>query len=134
MNWFDSHCHLKGFFNKGILEEILSRARENGVSRMAAIGTSSKDWKLYEDLSVKYKGEIFHSVGLHPCYVNENYEEELEIMKQFTDQPNSPAAIGEIGLDYFHLPKEKNEAENIIKIQKIALISLKILLIMEKIY
>ena len=44
----------------------------------------------------------------------------LEIMKQFTDQPNSPAAIGEIGLDYFHLPKEKNEAENIIKIQKIA--------------
>ena len=74
MNCFDSHCHLKGFFNKGILEEILSRARENGVSRMAAIGTSSRDWKLYEDLSVKYKGEIFHSVGLHPCYVNDRFD------------------------------------------------------------
>lgn len=120
MNWFDSHCHLKGFLNKGILEEVLLRAEEKGVSRMMAIGTSSGDWEIYKNLAKEYRAKIFYSVGLHPCYVNENYEEELEIMKQFIDQPNSPAAIGEIGLDYFHLPKEKNEAENIIKIQKIA--------------
>ena len=108
MNWFDSHCHLKGFLNKGILEEVLLRAEEKGVSRMMAIGTSSGDWEIYKNLAKEYRAKIFYSVGLHPCYVNENYEEELEIMKQFTDQSNSPAAIGEIGLDYFHLPKEKN--------------------------
>ena len=120
MNWFDSHCHLKGFFDKGILEEILSRAKENGVSRMAAIGTSSKDWKLYEDLSVKYKGEIFHSVGLHPCYVNDSFEEEIEKLEIFLKSPSPPIALGEIGLDYFHLPKEVDEIKNIVELQKIA--------------
>lgn len=123
MNWFDSHCHLKGFFNKGNLDEILSRARKNKVSRMTAIGTSSKDWKLYEDLSVKYKGEIFHSVGLHPCYVDDRFEVEIEKMKGSLESNNYPVAVGEIGLDYFHLPKEADEIKKIVELQKIAFAS-----------
>lgn len=120
MNWFDSHCHLKGFLNKGILEEIFLRAEEKKVSRMMAIGTSSGDWEIYKNLNKEYRAKIFYSVGLHPCYVDGNYEEELETVKQFLDLPNPPMAVGEIGLDYFHLPKETVEAEKIMKIQKIA--------------
>lgn len=120
MNWFDSHCHFKGYFNKGILEEILFRAEENGVSRMTAIGTSSDDWETYKNLSEKNRAKIFYSVGLHPCYVNEDFEEEIEKIEPFLKSSHSPVALGEIGLDYFHLPKNQNEAEKNIKIQKIA--------------
>ena len=120
MNWFDSHCHLKGYFNKGILEEILFRADENGVSRMTAIGTSSNDWETYKNLSEQYRAKIFYSVGLHPCYVNEGFEDEIEKIEPFLKSVNPPVALGEIGLDYFHLPKSQSEAERNIKIQKIA--------------
>ena len=120
MNWFDSHCHLKGFFNKGILEEILSRADESGVSRMVSVGTSSEDWELYQNLSKNYEGKIFHSIGLHPCHVNECFEEEIEKMKLFLKSNNQPVALGEIGLDYFHLPKKLDEIEKIVEFQKAA--------------
>ena len=122
MNWFDSHCHLKGYFNKGILEEILFRADENGVSRMTAIGTSSNDWETYKNLSEQYRAKIFYSVGLHPCYVNEGFEEEIEKIEPFLKSTSPPVALGEIGLDYFHLPKSQIEAERNIKIQKIAFV------------
>mgnify|MGYP001605135779 FL=1 len=120
MNWFDSHCHLKGFKDKGIVEEILRRAEENGVSRMTAVGTSSDDWEIYKNLSKQYRDKIFYSVGLHPCYVNEGYEIEIEKIESYLGSETSPVAFGEIGLDYFHLPKNHNDALSIIRNQKIA--------------
>jgi len=118
MNWFDSHCHLKGFKNKGNLEEILRRAEENGVSRMTAVGTSNDDWEIYKNLSEQYRDKIFYSVGLHPCYVNEGYENVIEKIESYLGSGSPPVALGEIGLDYFHLPKNHNEALSIIKNQK----------------
>ena len=120
MNWFDSHCHIKGFKNKGNLEEILRRAEENGVSRMTAVGTSNDDWEIYKNLSEQYRDKIFYSVGLHPCYVNEGHEIVIEKIETYLGSGSPPVAIGEIGLDYFHLPKNHNEALSIIKNQKIA--------------
>ena len=33
MSWFDSHCHLQGFWEKGDLGETLDRAKEMGVRK-----------------------------------------------------------------------------------------------------
>lgn len=120
MNWFDSHCHLEGFLKKGIVEQVLSRAKLNFVTRMTVIGTSSKDWTLYKNISLQYKSEVYYSIGLHPCYVAEGFETEIEQLEPFLFEYNKPVAIGEIGLDYFHLPKEKSEAERLVKLQKLA--------------
>jgi TatD DNase family protein len=106
--------------NKGRLEEILSRAKENGISRMAAIGTSSEDWNLYKGLSKQYREIIYYTVGLHPCYVDENFEQEVGKLEIFLKSDNAPIALGEIGLDYFHLPKGLNEIKKIVNLQKIA--------------
>ena len=106
--------------NKGRLEEILSRAKENGISRMAAIGTSSEDWNLYKGLSKQYMEIIYYTVGLHPCYVDENFEQEVGKLEIFLKSDNAPIALGEIGLDYFHLPKGLNEIKKIVNLQKIA--------------
>ena len=105
-----------------MLEEILSRAKENGVSRMAAIGTSSEDWNLYEGLSKQFKGIIYYSVGLHPCYVDENFEQEIEKLEIFLKSDNEPIALGEMGLDYFHLPKQESQGSRIRELQKIAFV------------
>ena len=39
-------------------------------------------------------------MGLHPCYVKENYQEELTIVKDWLSKRKF-AAVGEIGLDFF---------------------------------
>ncbi len=120
MKWFDSHCHLQNFFKKRNLEEIFSRSEKNNVSKMTAVGTSLDDWSFYKDLSQKFTNKVYYSVGLHPCYVKENFEEEIFSISEFLISDHRPVAIGEVGLDYYHLPKDKSLANRVIENQKVA--------------
>lgn len=107
----DSHCHLETFAKRGDLDQVLNEASLAGVTRMIAVGTSSEDWELYHQMAYRYYGRIYHSVGLHPCHVDENWESEIEKLEKrlsFGDS-SAPVALGEIGLDYFHLPKNDPE-------------------------
>ena len=52
MKLIDSHCHLKPFYEKGELDNILSNANKTGVFKMLTVGTHSEDWLTYKDLAV----------------------------------------------------------------------------------
>lgn len=110
----DSHCHLDRFFHKGALKAIMEDARAAGVDRMITVGTSEEDWPLYARLAEEFRGQIDYTVGLHPCHVEPDWESQIEKLETFFrgDGPR-PVAVGEIGLDYFHLPKNEIEAERI---------------------
>lgn len=111
MEWIDSHCHLDGYLNKGILPEVLERARASGVEQMIAIGTDLTDWSINYDLALKMPDRIAYTVGLHPCYVTEEWEGAVDQLEAYFSRPSLPVALGEIGLDYFHLPKEAKSSE-----------------------
>lgn len=49
-------------------------------------------------------------IGLHPCYVEADMEQQLGIMEQWLEK-RSFAAIGEIGLDFFHSTAYRMEQE-----------------------
>jgi len=110
MNWIDSHCHLEGFLNRGTLPEILEHSRDAGVSRLITIGTDPEDWKVNHDLSTKFSEEIHYTVGLHPNHVDGSWENYLADLSSYFTQETKPVAVGEIGLDYFRLPKEERKA------------------------
>ena len=110
MNWIDSHCHLEGFLNKGTLPDIVKRSREAGVSHLVAIGTDPEDWKVNHELATKFLGEVHYTIGLHPNHVDSSWENCLSDLPSFSIQETKPAGIGEIGLDYFRLPKEEAKA------------------------
>lgn len=118
MSWFDTHCHLQSFLRKDELEQILQRAEDAGVEKMVTVGTSKEDWTDYKDLAHQYPGKIYYSAGLHPGYVDENWTEQISGLKKCWDQSPAPVALGEIGLDYFRLPKDEEKAEKIIFWQK----------------
>lgn len=114
MHLIDSHCHLLGFRDKGELEPVLARAAEAGVRRMIAVGTSPKDWVPYREMHANHIGRIDYTVGLHPCYVDADWAEATSQVSTFFMPPHTPVALGEIGLDYFHLPKDPVQAGELI--------------------
>lgn len=114
----DTHTHLESFVRRGVLPDTMARAKEAGIGAMVAIGTSPEDWELYRGLAQEHAGVVHYSVGLHPCSVEADWESALAKVERFWSDgrgasANSavlPVALGEIGLDRFHLPKNDPEA------------------------
>jgi len=109
----DSHCHLEEFYKKGILPQVLKRAKNAGVEEMIVIGTSMKDWDLYAQLSNDYGGNVYYSVGLHPENVDEHWEAHIQQLGSYFALENRPIALGEIGLDFYRLPEDASQANKI---------------------
>jgi TatD DNase family protein len=121
----DTHTHLDSFVRAGALPAVLDRAGAAGVDAMVAIGTDTDDWTLYRDLARSHPGRIHFSVGLHPCSVGADWEVRVAQLEGFWSgarPPDSfhPVALGEVGLDRFHLPKDEVEAEQIFGWQQAA--------------
>ena len=107
MQLIDSHTHLESFDKRGETDAVLARAREAGVTRLVTIGTSTEDWARYRGLATRHAGVVFHTVGLHPCSVDDRWSEELAQLEAFWHGEGArPVALGECGLDRFHLPKD----------------------------
>src|SRR5690554_1549810 len=117
MSLIDSHCHLETFYRCDELGGVLERASLAGVGRVITVGTSTEDWSLYAGLAAKYPEQIAYTVGLHPCHVDENWEREVAALEAFWKTPLLPSALGEIGLDHFHLPKDPVQAERLKSMQ-----------------
>jgi TatD DNase family protein len=120
MTLIDTHTHLESFARNGELPAVLARARGADVKAMIAIGTEPEDWMLYRDLAREYANEIYFTIGLHPCSVDEGWEMAVTQIEAFWrgDAAPRPVGLGECGLDRFHLPKEAAAAEKILGWQR----------------
>jgi TatD DNase family protein len=100
MTIIDTHCHLYSEeFNDDIVE-VIERAQAIGVQRFYLPGIDSSAIESMLNLEEKYPGICYPMMGLHPCYVKENYKEELGIVKEWLDKRRF-VAVGEIGLDFY---------------------------------
>ncbi|GAB5558637.1 MAG: metal-dependent hydrolase [Synoicihabitans sp.] len=122
MSLIDSHTHLDSFARRGELPSILQRSAEVGVTRLITVGTASDDWTLCRDMAEQYSDQVAYTVGLHPCSVEGNWTEEVaQIAAFWRTKGLKPCALGECGLDRFHLPaKDPARAEQILAWQKAA--------------
>lgn len=120
MGLIDTHTHLDGYDRAGTLPAVLTRARAAGLDGMIAIGTGTDDWELNRGYARSNPGFVHYTVGLHPCSVEEGWENASAQMERFWSGDVKPAALGEIGLDRFHLPKEPAEAGKVFARQRAA--------------
>ena len=109
MHIIDSHCHLDGYIKNNELGTIIKNAKDASVNQMIAVGTKSADWSLYAQTASKHPGTIFYTVGLHPCYVTEQTKDTIDQLAPFFKSENKPIALGEIGLDHYHLPEDTSK-------------------------
>tara|TARA_R110002096_G_scaffold45372_9_gene121904 strand:- start:4975 stop:5784 length:810 start_codon:yes stop_codon:yes gene_type:complete len=107
----DTHAHLASSRFSEEIDDIVQRARQAGVKRIVSIACDLEDSQTNLNLAKQYE-EVSPTIGIHPLYVDEiNHANWLEELTKLGTS-NSVAAIGEIGLDYFHAPPgAKTEVE-----------------------
>lgn len=110
MRIFDSHAHYDDDRFDENRHEILSEVFSNGVERICNIGASLKTSRQSLELSQKYDN-IYASVGVHPSDAVRDMQNPAWLTELEDMYKNNPkvVAIGEIGLDYYWTPEEKEE-------------------------
>ena len=119
---FDTHCHLNFSAFDGILEKVISEAKNEGVEKFVAPGTDVETSKKAVEIAKKYEG-VYAAVGIHPHHVKEiqnsklktqNYNLKLKIkeIEKLLTEPKV-VAVGEIGLDRHIYQKTKYKDYNI---------------------
>ncbi|MBE49774.1 MAG: hydrolase TatD [Flammeovirgaceae bacterium] len=104
MNFIDTHAHIYFHQYEKDIDSVINNSLENLVNKilMPNINSSSIN-KLYK-ISDLYKNICYPMIGLHPCYVDEDYENELKKIKNHLNK-KKVIAIGEIGIDLYREKK-----------------------------
>lgn len=96
----DTHAHI---YDESLMAEAaaaLQRALEAKVDRIYMPNCDSATITPMMHLATEYPEHCFPMIGLHPCYVKENYQQELAQMQSWLEDKRI-VAVGEIGLDYY---------------------------------
>ena len=96
----DTHCHLYLDEFKNDIAEVIKRAENEGIHKFYLPAIDSAEIENMLLLETKFPGKCMAMMGLHPCYVKENYLKELAVVKDWLAKRKF-AAVGEIGLDFY---------------------------------
>jgi len=101
----DSHCHINHRQLRGDLPEVMARALAAQVTQLVAPATDLASCRDLLDLAQVHP-QIHPAMGIHPCDTDSvSGEAWIDDLRALAKTPGV-AAIGEIGLDYFHAPPE----------------------------
>lgn len=102
----DVHCHLEQEDYSNDRDYVIEKCREK-LKCVVSSAANYSDFKSALEIHKKYPDFVFLSLGLHPIYVKEITEAVVKrAMKFIKENKNEIVAIGEVGLDYYHV-KEK---------------------------
>ena len=113
----DTHTHLYSEQFENDIDEVVLRAKQNGIERfyLPAIDHSYTDRMLA--LEANYPNEMFAMMGLHPCSVHpDTLEMEMAHVKEWIDK-RPFKAIGEIGIDLYWEKAYLKEQQDAFKLQ-----------------
>ncbi len=94
----DSHCHLNFEPLNAGLEDVLQRARDNGVGHMLCVSVTLETFPEIRALAHD-RSNVFASVGVHPNET-EGHEPSVDDLVDLA-KDERVVAIGETGLDYY---------------------------------
>lgn len=100
MQWIDTHAHLYSKEFKQDRPQMITRALEAGVHKLLLPNIDSHSIEGMLALEKEYPGKCYAMMGLHPCYVDENVEKEMALVREWLAK-RPFTAVGEIGLDFY---------------------------------
>ncbi len=109
----DTHIHLDDERYKDDLNEVINRAKQNGVEKFI-IPAADPDTLMRAVRIAQEYDDVYFAVGVHP-YEAQKYDRAL--LEEYIVHPKC-VAVGECGLDYFRLPKDEDEIAKEKELQK----------------
>ena len=128
MRLFDSHTHAHFAAFEKDSKEVIERALASGVW-MVNIGTQKDTSRRAVEVAHEYKEGVYAAVGIHPLHTSRSHHDTDELgggeaAKAFTGRgeefnhdyylelarDTKTVAIGECGLDYYHVPATGTDA------------------------
>lgn len=97
--FIDTHAHLDSSDFDGDREEVINRARAQGVTRVINVSSSIAGCLRSLELAGRYEG-IYASIGVHPHEVKEIDQKAFGRIEGLVHSPKV-IAIGEVGLDFY---------------------------------
>ena len=105
----DSHCHLNFPDFKEDLDDVIDRARAEGVGVMQTICTKMSEFEDIHAIAQRYD-QVYCSVGVHPHEADKSPMVETAELLEAAKAPEV-IGIGETGLDYYyeHSPRKEQQ-------------------------
>ena len=100
MQFIDTHAHVYSEELLPDLNQVMENAIGSGVNKIFMPAIDSHTLEAMLSVERAFPENCFAMMGLHPCYVKENVQAELDIVAGQLSKRKFPA-IGEIGLDFY---------------------------------
>ncbi|MDB5008064.1 MAG: hydrolase TatD [Mucilaginibacter sp.] len=96
----DTHTHL--YYETAIEKriELMERCKQNNVGRLFLPNVDASSVPMVFSLVESFPDSCYPMLGLHPCSVKADWEEELNTIQKAVDQ-HKIVAVGEIGIDLY---------------------------------
>ena len=108
----DTHTHFYYETEDVKRAEMLQRCLDNNISRLFLPNVDASSARLMFDITAKYPDHFFPMLGLHPCDVKADWQDDIANIKAIGAY-KTIYAIGEIGIDLYWdktFIKEQTEA------------------------
>lgn len=96
----DTHAHLYAKQFDDDREEMLQNANKQGITRFYLPNIDKASIAGMLELEAAHPEQCFAMMGIHPCSIKANYEEELAAAEEWLGK-RSFCAVGEIGIDLY---------------------------------
>lgn len=120
----DTHCHINFSAYKNDAEQVIKNSLAEEIW-LINIGSQLSTSLRAVEIASKYQQGVYAVVGLHPIHLHEievdEFEQDIHFKsraEQFNQEEyrkllNHPRTVGlgEMGIDYFHLPTDKDPGE-----------------------
>ena len=102
MEWIDTHTHLYLPQFDEDRAEVMKRCETSGVNRLLLPNIDTDSLDQVDQMVKDYPGRAIPMMGLHPCSVGEDVEEQLSRIGEILfNDPQRFVAVGEIGIDLY---------------------------------
>lgn len=103
----DSHVHLNDEELFPRIEEIIEKAKANGVKAFICVGYNKESSEMALDIANMYD-EVYAAIGIHPSEAKHYKDSDIAWLEENLNHPKVKA-LGEMGLDYYW--DKSNEAK-----------------------
>lgn len=103
--FYDTHAHLTDGSFTADIAAVVARAAAAGIARIIVPGVDAETSRRSVALSERFEA-VYAAVGWHPTHVDDAPEDIRDELRALAQHPKV-VAIGETGLDHFHLPSKQ---------------------------